>query len=118
MVAYTHLFFLGFMTITVLGSLSYCLPLIVSGSRAKGMKKRQAALQAGEEIIGRWRVVHLTLLSLGAIGLSLVAALVWQFPLSSRAVQMAGWVSGVFLVIGLSAFVVRVSILLGHRPAD
>lgn len=115
--AYTHLALVGFLVQTTIGGLSYLLPAILAIIRTKSSKKRKPYLAELSIIAERWRAIQVGSLALGTIGLALVAAMVWQFNLSSLPVQIAGWASAGLLMLGLGVFAVKVSLLLASRPS-
>lgn len=118
LVAYTHLALVGFIVNTIMGALSHLLPVTLAFSRVKSNKKRAPYLAELRGIIERWRTLQIGALSLGTMGLTLVAALVWQFPLTSLPVQAAAWVSAGLLLVGLGAFTAKLLLLFVRQPED
>jgi hypothetical protein len=116
LVAYTHLALVGFIVQTIFGALSYLLPIMLALSRVKSNKKRVPYLVRLSRVMDRWRAVQVGSLSVGTLGLAVVAALVWQFPLSSVPVQIASWLSGVLLVVGIGVFVAKAGLVVVSRP--
>ncbi|HZS12323.1 MAG TPA: hypothetical protein VFA38_08735, partial [Nitrospirales bacterium] len=57
-------------------------------------------------------------ISLGAMGLMLTAALVWQFNLSDMPVQVAAWITGALLLGGLGLFIGKVVMVVRRQPVD
>ena len=115
-VAYTHLAFVGFMVQGALGALSYALPVILASSRVPSLKKRGPYREQLDSIMNRWRTVQLGAMSLGTMGLAVLAALVWSVPLTSWYVQCAVWVSGGLLLASLTVFSAKLAWAVGLRP--
>jgi hypothetical protein len=116
LVAYTHLALIGFILQTTFGALSHLLPISLAVSRVPSNKKRGAYLDRLTRITERWRVLQVGSLSLGTVALTCVAALVWQFNLSSPAVLAAAWATAALLLLGLTIFGAKVVALLFNRP--
>lgn len=114
--AYTHLAFIGFMVLSLLGAMTDLLPSLVAEERTRSHKKRgpyEAALTA---IIGRWSPIQLWMLSVGTMSMVLVAALVWQYPLNAWPVKAAAWAGAVMLFTGLGLFTVKLVQVLIEDP--
>ena len=114
--AYTHLAFLGFMLLSLLGALTDLLPSLMAEDRTPSNKKRgpyEAALIA---IIGRWSAAQLWTLSVGTMSLAVVASLVWQYPLNSTPVKAAAWAGSLLLFTGLALFATKIVQLLIENP--
>lgn len=118
LVAYTHLALIGFVLHTIIGALSHLLPISLAVQRVDSHKKRGPYLAELTVIVEQWRPLQVGALSLGTIGLALVAALVWQFPLNSVPVKVATWVSAGLLFLGFGLFVGKVGLLLVRQPAE
>jgi cbb3-type cytochrome oxidase subunit 1 len=116
LIAYTHLALVGFMLLTIVGAVSHLLPLDLATARIKSNKKRAAYLAELTGIVERRQELQLTALSLGTIGLALVASLVWQFSLGDLPVRIATWISAALLTLGLALFIVKLVQVLTHRP--
>ena len=116
-VAYTHLALIGFILQTTFGALSHLLPISLALGRVPSNKKRAAYLEKLTGITERWRALQVGTLSLGTVGLALVAALVWLFNLGSTAVQVGSWITAALLLLGLALFGAKVVVLLASRPA-
>ncbi|MGH7207507.1 MAG: hypothetical protein ACREI2_15015, partial [Nitrospiraceae bacterium] len=78
LVAYTHLLLVGFFLHTAFGALSHLLPTLLVTQRGQGNKTRESYLAALSEIVERWRPIQVGALSVGTMGLAVVAALLWQ----------------------------------------
>jgi hypothetical protein len=118
LVAYTHLALIGFVLHTIFGALSHLLPISLALRRVASNKKRGPYLASLTAIAERWRALQVGTLSLGTVGLALVASLVWQFNLNSLAVQASTWVSAGLLFVGLGIFAGKVGWLLAWWPSD
>ncbi len=118
LVAYTHLALIGFMLQTIFGALSHLLPISLAVRRVESHNKRGAYLNRLTAISERWGNFQVMTLSLGTLGIGVLAALVWQYPLGSFAVKLATWVSIGLLVASLAVFSVKVGALLSARPQD
>ena len=116
LVAYTHLALIGFIVQTIFGALSHLLPMSLAVGRVASNKKRGPYLATLAAIAGRWRVVQVSTLTLGTLGLAVVAALVWQYNLGSTLVQVVSWTTAALLFIGVGVFGAKVALLLVQRP--
>jgi hypothetical protein len=116
LVAYTHLALIGFILQTIFGALSHMLPVSLALGRVPSNKKRGPYLATLTAIAEQWRVMQVSTLTLGTIGLALVAALVWQYNLSSTVVQIASWSTAALLFTGIGLFGAKVGLLLVQRP--
>jgi len=118
LVAYTHLALVGFMLHTAFGVLSHLLPIMLAAERTTSNKRRGPYLDELTRIVEQWRPVQVGTLSLGTIGLVLVATLVWQFNLSSLPVHLATWATIGLLALGLALFASKVGLLLTSHPSE
>ncbi len=118
LVAYTHLALVGFVLQTIFGALSHLLPISLALRRVESPKKRGAYLSRLTAISERWGNFQVMTLSLGSLGIAVLASLVWQYPLSSFPVRLATWVSISLLVASLAVFSIKVGVLLSARPQD
>jgi hypothetical protein len=114
--AYTHLAFVGFVLLSLLGALTDLLPNLIASERAASNKKRGPYEAALTVLIGRWSTVQLWALSVGTMGMAVVAALVWQYPLNSWPVKAAAWASAALLFTGLALFAAKIVQLLREDP--
>ena len=117
LLAYTHLAFIGFMFQTIAGALSHLLPISLALRRVPSNKKRAPYLAALVGIMEQGRSVQVSTLSLGTMGLLLVAALLWQYSLNSTPVLATAWTSAGLLAVGLLIFAMKVVRLLLCRPS-
>ncbi len=116
--AYTHLAFIGFMLLSLLGALTDLLPNLLAEERTTSNKKRGPYEAALIRIIGRWSPPQLWTLSVGTMSLAVVAALVWQYPLNAWPVKAAAWVGALLLFAGLALFATKIVQLLIRDPND
>ena len=116
LVAYAHLALIGFILQTIFGALSHLLPVSLAVGRVPSNKKRGPYLATLTAIAARWRIVQVTTLTLGTIGLTLVGALVWQYSLGSAVVQIASWTTAALLFTGIGLFGAKVGLLVAQRP--
>lgn len=114
--AYTHLAFIGFMLLSLLGALTDLLPNLLAEDRVPSNKKRGPYEAALTGIISRWSPIQLWTLSVGTMSLAVVAALVWQFPLNAWPVKTAAWVGALLLFAGLALFTTKLVLLLIENP--
>ena len=91
--AYTHMALIGFILQTVLGALSYGIPEILATDRTTSRKKQGPYRDQLAAVMDRWRAVQLIGLSFGTMGFGVLAAMTWNFPLSSLSIQIATWVT-------------------------
>jgi len=116
--AYTHMALIGFILQTVLGVLSYGIPEILATSRIASRKKQGLYRDQLAAIMGRWRTVQLIGLSFGTMGFGVLAAMTWNFPLSSLSIQIATWVTVGLLLGSLTLFTAKLAWALGVRPLE
>ena len=118
LIAYTHIAFLGFMLQTIMGSLSHILPTTLATLRIQHDKNRALYLNQLTTIMNRWRAVQIGGLSLGTMGLGVVATLAWNVPLTSMSIQAATWTCFALLLASLLLFSVKLAMAVGQPPAD
>lgn len=116
--AYTHMALIGFIFQTVLGALSHGIPEILATSRIASRKKQGPYRDQLAAIMDRWRAVQLTGLSLGTMGFGVLAAMTWNFPLSSLSIQIATWVTVGLLLGSLTLFTAKLAWAFGVRPQE
>jgi hypothetical protein len=116
-VAYTHLAFIGGMTQIICGSLSSCVPAILTVTRVPASKKRLVYRAQLDEIMNRWRTIQLAGMSFGTMALSVLASLTWSLPLGSPYVQSMVWVAAGLLIAGLTLFAAKLAWAVGMRPS-
>jgi hypothetical protein len=116
--AYTHMALIGFILQTVCGALSYGIPEMLASSRIASRKKQEPYRDQLAAIMDRWRSVQLTGLSLGTMSFGILAAMTWNFPLSSFPIQIATWVTVGLLLGSLTLFTAKLAWAFGVRPTD
>lgn len=118
LVAYTHMALVGFVVNTIMGALSHLVPVTLAVSRVPSNKKRGPYLDRLTAIMNRWRTVQIGGLSLGTMGLALLASLTWNVPLASLSIQITLWVCFVLLLGSLVVFSAKLSHALTTRPSE
>jgi hypothetical protein len=118
LVAYTHMALVGFVVNTIMGALSHLLPVALAVNRVPSNKKRGPYLDRLIAIMDRWRTLQIAGLSLGTMGLVLLASLTWNVPLSSLPIQVTLWACFALLLGGLVVFSVKVGRAVTARPLD
>ena len=116
--AYTHMALIGFILQAVCGALSYGIPVMLATSRVASRKKQGPYRDQLAAIMNRWRTVQLIGLSLGTMGFGVLAAMTWNFPLSSLPIQIAAWVTVGLLLGSLTLFTAKLAWAFGVRPSD
>ncbi|MDH4186005.1 MAG: cbb3-type cytochrome c oxidase subunit I [Nitrospira sp.] len=118
LIAYTHIALVGFVFQTIWGVLSHMIPVSLSVSREPSNKKRGPYLDRLMQIMNRWRSLQIIGLSMGTLGLALLATLTWSVPLSSFYVQLALWNSFGLLLGSLAFFVARLTQVFNTYPEE
>ncbi|HEY6083934.1 MAG TPA: hypothetical protein VIU63_00980 [Nitrospira sp.] len=118
LIAYTHLAFLGFMVNIVLGALSYSLPVFLAESRVTNSSIRNAYRDQLVAVMNRWRTVQLIGVSLGTMGLAVIASLTWIVPLNSLSIRLSTWLTIGLLIAGLTVFSAKLAWITGLQPAE
>lgn len=113
--AYTHVAFIGFILQAAIGGLSMALPQMLA-AQVPSNKKRAPYLAHLMRAMNRWRAFQLLSLSLGTLGLCVVAALTWSMPMGSPALHAVAWSSVVLLAGGLAVFCGKTAHVLSIRP--
>lgn len=117
-VAYTHMAFLGFLLNAAMGALSHLVPLLLSINRVSSNKKRVPYQERLTMIMDRWRAIQIGGLSLGTMGLGLLASLTWNVPLNSLPARTTTWICFGLLLGSLFLFSVKLATALTTRPED
>ena len=118
LVAYTHMMLVGFVVNTIMGALSHLIPVTLAVSRVPSNKKRGPYLDQLTTIMDRWRTVQIGGLSLGTMGLALLASLTWNVPLSSPYVQLATWSCFALLLGSLVVFCSKLACVFATQPPE
>lgn len=116
LVAYTHMALVGFVLQTIMGALSHLIPITLAVSRVPSNKKRGPYLDQLTTIMDRWRTVQISGLSLGTMGLAVLASLTWNVPLSSIYIGIATWTCFGLLLSSLAIFSVKLAAVLSRQP--
>jgi hypothetical protein len=116
LIAYTHIAFLGFVLQTIMGSLSHILPTTLATHRIHRDKNRAPYLGQLTTIMNRWRAIQIGGLSLGTMGLGVLATLAWNVPLTSIPIQAATWTCFALLLSSLLLFSVKLAMAVGQAP--
>jgi hypothetical protein len=118
LVAYTHMALLGFVLNTIMGALSHLIPITLAVRRVPSTKKRGPYLDRLTAIMDRWRTVQIGGLSLGTMGLGLLASLTWNVPLSSPSIHLTLWICFALLLGSLVLFSMKLALLLSTKPEE
>jgi hypothetical protein len=116
LVAYTHMTFVGFIINAIMGACSYIIPLTVAADRIPNIKKREPYLDQLNTIMNRWSTVQIAALSLGTMGLGLLAALAWNVPLTSTYIRVATWTCLGLLMTSLVLFSFKLTSVIAKKP--
>ena len=116
LVAYTHMTFVGFIVNAIMGACSYVIPVTIAAYRIPNAKKRGPYLDQLNVIMNRWSTVQTGTLSLGTMGLGLLAALTWNVPLTSIYIGVATWTSLGLLLTGFVLFSVKLTSMIAKKP--
>lgn len=116
LVAYTHMAFIGFIVNAIMGAFSYLIPVTLAVSRVTSHKKRSVYLDQLTSIMNRWGSVQIATLSLGTMGLGIVATLTWNVPLGSIYVQSGMWACLILLLTSYVLFSIKLSAVVAKQP--
>ncbi|MCG3778127.1 MAG: hypothetical protein JW388_0835 [Nitrospira sp.] len=116
--AYTHMAFIGFILQSVVGTLSYGVPEILTTRRAPSKKKQGLYRDQLTTIMNRGRTFQLTGLSLGTMSFGLLAAMTWNFSLAALSIQIATWATVGLLLGSLTLFTAKLAWALGVWPSE
>jgi hypothetical protein len=117
-VAYTHMALLGFMINAALGALSHGIPILLAEDRVPNNKRRGPYLSRLVNVMDRWRAIQLIGISLGTMGLAVVASLTWSVPLGSLTMRIGTWTAAGLLLTGLTVFAAKLAWAVGLRPEE
>lgn len=118
LVAYTHMMLVGFVVNTIMGALSHLIPITLTVSRVPSNKKRGPYLDRLTTIMDRWRTAQISGLSLGTMGLALLASLTWNVPLSSPYIQVTTWSCFALLLGSLVFFCSKLAYAFATPPPE
>jgi len=116
LVAYTHMAFIGFIVNAIMGAFSYLIPVTLAANRVTSHKKRTLYLDQLTSMMNRWGSVQIATLSLGTMGLGILAALAWNVPLSSLYLQSALWTCLILLLTSYVLFSIKLSAIVAKQP--
>jgi hypothetical protein len=114
--AYTHMTFIGFVMSAIMGLLSHLVPLTLATSRSMHNKKRGPHLEQLSRIMDRGRTIQISTLSLGTMGLGILAALTWNLPLTSLYVRIAMWSCFGLVLTSVVLFSVKLTFIITREP--
>lgn len=118
LIAYTHMALLGFILQSSMGVLSHLIPVTLAASRVPNSKKRGPYLDWLTTIMDRWRTIQVGGLSLGTMGLGILASLTWNVPLGSMYIRVMTWACFGLLLSSLILFSVKLVLLLSLQPKE
>ncbi len=118
LIAYTHMALVGFVVNTIMGALSHLIPITLAVSQVPSSKKRGPYLDRLITIMDRWRAIQIGGLSLGTMGLALLASLTWNVPLSSAYIQFTMWSCFALLLGSLIFFCSKLAYVLATQPPE
>ena len=118
LIAYTHMTFLGCILNSAMGFLSLQIPFLLSAGRVSSNKKRTPYHDQLVAIMNRWRAIQVGGLSLGTMGLGLLAALTWNVPLNSMPVRATTWICFALLLSSVLLFSLKLAMAAGQRPEE
>ncbi|UVT14831.1 MAG: hypothetical protein H8K04_13420 [Nitrospira sp.] len=116
LVAYTHMTFVGFVVNAVMGAFSYLVPATLAAHRVSNSKKRGPYFDRLTAIMNRWRTVQIAALSLGTMGLGILAALAWNVPLTSVYIRTALWTCLGLILTSILIFSVKLTAAVAKQP--
>ena len=116
--AYTHMALIGFILQTIIGALSHLVPVTLTTYRISSPKKRGPYLTHLTGVLNRWRTIQVASLSLGTMGLAVLASLTWNVPLTSLYIQSSVWAAFGLLLAGLTIFTVKLVTVLWTDPEE
>jgi hypothetical protein len=116
LVAYTHMAFIGFIVNAIMGAFSYLIPTTLAGSRVTSHKKRSIYLDQLTSMMNRWGSAQIATLSLGTMGLGILATLTWNVPLGSIYVRSTMWACLILLLISIVLFSIKLSAIVAKQP--
>ncbi len=116
LIAYTHMAFVGFIMNVIMGTFSYLLPVSLATARVTNQKKRGIYLDQLTSMMNRWRSVQIATLSLGTMGLGILAALTWNVPINSLTIQTTMWICLTLLLTSIVLFAIKLSAIVAKHP--
>ena len=116
LVAYTHMAFVGFIMNATIGACSYLIPIALAARRVAGHKKRTLYCDQLTTIMNRGRSIQVATLSLGTMGVGILATLTWNVPLSSIYIHTAMWTCVVLLLASFVLFSIKLTTAVATQP--
>jgi hypothetical protein len=108
--------FIGFIVNAIMGAFSYLIPVALAAGRVTSHKKRRVYLDQLTSMMNRWGSAQIATLSLGTMGLGILATLTWNVPLSSISIQSAMWACLILLLTSFALFSIKLSAIVAKQP--
>jgi hypothetical protein len=108
----------GFLVNSIMGVLSHLIPITIAVSRVPDNKRRGPYLDRLTTTMDRWRAIQIGGLSLGTMGLGVLASLTWNVPLTSMYIHSAMWACFGLLLSGLLLFSVKLALAFVQQPEN
>ncbi|MDR4462998.1 MAG: cbb3-type cytochrome c oxidase subunit I [Nitrospira sp.] len=116
LVAYTHMAFVGFIMNAMIGACSHLLPNALAARRVAGHKKRALYCDQLTTIMNRGRSLQVATLSLGTMGIGILATLTWNVPLSSIYIHTTMWTCFILLLASFLLFAIKLTTMVAKQP--
>lgn len=116
LVAYTHMAFVGFIMNATMGACSHLLPMALAARRVAGHKKRTLYCDQLTTIMNRARSIQVATLSLGTMGVGILATLTWNVPLSSVYIHTTMWTCVILLLTSFLLFAIKLTTMVAKQP--
>lgn len=116
LVAYTHMAFAGFIMNATMGACSHLLPIALAARRVAGHKKRTLYYDQLTTIMNRGRSIQVATLSLGTMGIGILATLTWNVPLSSIYIHTTMWICFSLLLTSFLLFAIKLTTMVAKQP--
>lgn len=116
LVAYTHMAFVGFIMNATMGACSHLLPSALAARRVAGHKKRALYCDQLTTIMNRGRSIQVATLSLGTMGIGILATLTWNVPLPSIYVHTTMWTCFILLLTSFLLFAIKLTTMVAKQP--
>ena len=116
LVAYTHMAFVGFIMNATMGACSHLLPIALAARRVAGHKKRTLYCDQLTAIMNRGRSIQVATLSLGTMGIGILATLTWNVPLSSIYIHTTMWTCFILLLTSFLLFAIKLTTMVAKQP--
>ena len=116
LIAYTHMAFVGFIMNATIGACSHLLPIALAARRVAGHKKRTLYCDQLTTIMNRARSIQVATLSLGTMGVGILATLTWNVPLSSVYIHTTMWTCVILLLTSFLLFAIKLTTMVAKQP--